>query len=240
MITRDELKHIFKLFRKHEDLLISSYLNNNGVIEEGSDTFHAIDDLINSRLAWCPADNEPVRITRELSGLFERVLRDPRRLTVNADIGSFIINIENNVNHYKEALRNNSTNDINHYLSQIELLVDDLRSSLSDSSGHLWQKINSEFGYVTSLELKISENQSVLEQARRLNDSLELIKVSEFDDMAGNDPQLRRYLHRWLLDNVELCRKETVDAMYKLSGLLFEYREQEKLRNYKSLHHQQS
>lgn len=229
MITRDELKRIFKLLRKHEDLLISAYLDNGGVLDEAEEDLSSIEALVNSRLLWRPASNEPVRLARELSGLFERVLRDPRRLTLDADIGGFVISIENNVNHYKEAARSGAREDVSHYLGQVERLVDDLRSSLLDSSGQLWQKINSEFGYVISLDLKIKENETVLNQAKRLNDSLELIKVNEMDELAGNDTQLRRYLHRWLLDSVEICRKETVDAMHKLNELLFEYRKQQRL-----------
>ncbi|MDX2503908.1 MAG: hypothetical protein QNL62_05470 [Gammaproteobacteria bacterium] len=229
MITRDELKRIFKLLRKHEDLLISSYLDNGGVLNETDEDYLAIQALVNSRLLWRPAGNEPVRMARELSGLFERVLRDPRRLTLDADIGGFVISIENNVNRYKEAARSGARDDVSHYLGQVERLVDDLRSSLLNSSGQLWQKINSEFGYVTSLELKIKENETVLNQAKRLNDSLELIKVNEMEELTGNDNQLRRYLHRWLLDSVEVCRKETVDAIHKLNALLFEYRKQQRL-----------
>lgn len=229
MITRDELKRIFRLLKKHEDLLISAYLENSGVIDDAEEEFSAIEALVNSRLLWRPAGNESVRLARELSGLFERVLRDPRRLTLDADIGGFVISIENSVNRYKEAVRGDSRDDVIHFLGQIERLVDDLRSSLLDSSGQLWQKINSEFGYVTSLDLKIKENETVLNQAKRLNDGLELIKVNEMEELAGNDSQLRRYLHRWLLDSVELCRKETVDAIHKLNELLFEYRKQQRL-----------
>ena len=229
MISRDELKRIFRLLRKHEDMLVSAYLDNGGVIDASEVDMAAIEALVNVRLLWQPASDEPVRLTRELTGLFERVLRDPRRLTLDADIGRFVINIENSVNRYKEASRYGLRDDAAHYLGQIERLVDELRSSLLDSSGQLWQRINSEFGYVSSLDLKIKENETVLNQAKRLNDSLELIKVSEMDDLAANDYQLRRYLHRWLLDAVELCRRETVDAIHKLNDLLFEYRKQQRL-----------
>lgn len=229
MITRDELKRIFTLLRKHEALLITAYLEPDGIIPEVDEHRKAIDALIEARLVWRPAEHEAVRLSRELSGLFERVLRDPRRLTVDTDIGGFINSLEDNVNGYKAAQRKCVQADIQHYAGQIERLVDDLRSCLRDRSRQLWQKINSEFGYVTSLELKIKENEMVLQQAKRLNDSLELIKVQEMDELVGGDPQLHRYLHRWLLDSVELCRQETVDAMHKLNVRLFEYRQQQKL-----------
>lgn len=229
MISHDELKRVFRLLRKHEDLLISAYLDNSGVIDASEFDLDAVEHLVNARLLWQPAKDEQVRLTRELTTLFERVLRDPRRLTLDADIGTFVINIENSVNRYKEASRYGIRDDAAHYLGQVERLVDELRSRLLDSSGQLWQKIHSEFGYVTSLDLKIKENEAVLSQAKRLNDSLEMLKVHEMDELSGNDYQLRRYLHRWLLDAVELCRRETVDAIHKLNDLLFEYRKQQRL-----------
>jgi hypothetical protein len=229
LITHDELKRVFKLLKRHEDLLIDAAVDRSGVVDETAFEVKHIEALIDARLLWRPASDEPVRLARELTGLFDRILRDPRRMTLDADIGGFIISIENNVNHYKEAVRANSRDDVSHYLGQIERLVDDLRSSLLDSSGQLWQKIASDFGYVTDLKLKISENEAVIAQARRLNDSLELIKPREMGEFAGHDPKLKRYLLKWLLDSVEVCRRETVDATHKLNDLLFEFRRQQSI-----------
>lgn len=229
MITHDELKRVFKLLKRHEDMLIDAAVDHSGMVDEAAHEVKDIEALIDARLLWRPASDEPVRLARELTGLFNRILRDPRRMTLDADIGGFVISIENNVNHYKGAVRANSRDDISHYLGQIERLVDDLRSNLLDSSGQLWQKIASDFGYVTDLKLKISENEAVIAQARRLNDSLELIKPREMGELAGHDPKLRRYLLRWLLDSVEVCRRETVDATHKLNDLLFEFRRQQSL-----------
>ena len=208
---------------------MSAHLDNAGVVDDTAIDRDAIKALLNARLIWQPAADEPMRITRELTGLFERVLRDPRRLTLDANIGGVVKNIEDSVNGYRQALRSGIRDGAAHYLGQVERLVDELRSSLLDSSGQLWQKINSEFGYVSSLDLKIKENETVLNQAQRLNDSLEIIKVREMNELSGNDWHLRRYLNRWLLDAVELCRRETVDAIHKLNDLLFEYRKQQRL-----------
>ena len=168
-------------------------------------------------------------MSRELTGLFDRILRAPRRLTLDADIRGVVNNIEDSVNGYKQASRSGLRDDAAHYPGPVEHLVDELRSSLLDSSGQLWRKIDTDFGYVSSLDMKIKENETVLSQAQRLNDSLEAIKVNEMHEFSGNDRQLRRYLNRYLLDAVELCRKETVDTIHKLNELLFEYRKQQRL-----------
>ena len=229
MIAREELNSALRLLIKHKELFMKAHLENAGLIDNNVIDSNTVRALLDARLIWQPGTDEALRISRELTGLFDRILRDPRRLTLDADIGGVVKNIEDSVNGYKHASWSGLRDDAAHYLGQVERLVDELRSSLLDSSGQLWRKINSDFGYVSSLDMKIKENETVLNQAQRLNDSLEAIKVNEMNDLSGNDWQLRRYLNRYLLDAVELCRKETVDAIHKLNDLLFEYRKQQRL-----------
>ena len=229
MIAREELNSALRLLVKHKELFMKVHLENAGLIDDAVIDSNTVKALLDARLIWQPSADEALRISRELTGLFDRILRDPRRLTLDADIGGVVKNIEDSVNGYKHASRSGNRDDAAHYLGQVERLVDELRSSLLDSSGQLWRKINSDFGYVSSLDLKIKENETVLNQAQRLNDRLEAIKVNEMNDLSGNDWQLRRCLNRYLLDAIELCRKETVDAIHKLNELLFEYRKQQRL-----------
>lgn len=229
MIAREELNSALRLLIKHKELFMKAHLENAGLLDDTVIDSNTVKALLDARLIWQPGAEEALRVSRELTGLFDRILRDPRRLTLDADIGGVVKNIEDSVNGYKHASRSGLRDDAAHYLGQVERLVDELRSSLLDSSGQLWRKINSDFGYVSSLDMKIKENETVLNQAQRLNDSLEAIKVNEMNDLSGNDWQLRRYLNRYLLDAVELCRKETVDAIHKLNDLLFEYRKQQHL-----------
>lgn len=229
MIAREELNSALRLLVKHKDLFMKAHLENAGLLDDTVIDSNTVKALLDARLIWQPGADEALRISRELTGLFDRILRDPRRLTLDADIGGVVKNIEDSVNGYKQAFRSGHRDDATHYLGQVERLVDELRSSLLDSSGQLWRKIHSDFGYVSSLDMKIKENETILKQAQRLNDSLEAIKVNEINEISGNDGKLRRCLNRYLLDAVELCRKETVDAIHKLNELLFEFREQQRL-----------
>ena len=229
MIAREELNSALRLLVKHRELFLKAHLENTGLIDDTAIDVNTVKALLDARLIWQPGADETLRMSRELTGLFDRILRDPRRLTLDADIGGVVNNIEDSVNGYKQASRSGLRDDAAHYLGQVERLVHELRSSLLDSSGQLWRKIDTDFGYVSSLDMKIKENETVLNQAQRLNDSLEAIKVNEMNEFSGNDRQLRRYLNRYLLDAVELCRKETVDAIHKLNELLFEYRKQQRL-----------
>ncbi len=229
MIARQELKKVFKLFRKHEDLLSEAYLDQQGEIDETSADPNAVDALLKAKLLQRPTADDPARLSRELMELFERVLVDPRRLSINEDVGTYLIELDSSVEKYKTALRRTNQEDANYALNQVERLVDRLQSNLKDRSGHLWEKINTDFGYASSLEFKIKENELALERARELNNSLQLIKIPEIIKMIGGDSRLRPYLQGWLLTAVDTCLQETQDAIHRLNDLLFEFRQQQGL-----------
>jgi len=229
MSGRDELKQLFKLLRTNEDSLIDAYLSTGGVFDEDAASPNTMDKLLATRVLHQPAVNEPLRLSREISKLFDRVLLNTRRSEADADIGQFYQSIESDVQNYNKAVDRHSTKDREHYLGEIEWRVEEICQSLLDRSNRLWQKIHNEFGYVTTLEAKVAENKNALEQAQGLNNSLELIQVGELAELAGHDPQLRRYFFSWLLETKDKCRKETSDAIHALKELLFEFRKRERM-----------
>ena len=229
MIAREELNNALRLLLKHKDLFVTAHLENGGLIDEGTIDSNTAKALLDAKLIRQPAADESLRITRDLTGLFDVVLQDARRLMLDADVGSVIKNIAASVHGYRLASGSGYPNDAKLYLERVEELVDKLTSNLIDRSRQLWRKIDTDFGYVSSIDMKIKENKTVLEQATRLNDSLEAIEVKDINRLSGNDWQLRLYLNRWLLGTVDICLKETVDAIHKLKELLFEYRKKQRL-----------
>jgi len=105
-----------------------------------------------------------------------------------------------------------------------------LRETLAGTSRQLWQEINSEFGHVTTLELKMQENQRVIDRVKRLNDNLALIDYPTLASprFAGENPDLRRLFLRNLVAAVSDIRAELVDAMHRLEGMLFSFRKQQR------------
>ena len=230
MSAREELKYTFQLLDRYKDLFISAHLETGGEINDPAIDSDTVKTLLEARLVWQPSDDEPERTTPELTKLFGRVLRDHRRLILDMHVANIFKDIKDNVHAYKNALYHKKNYEgAEVFLEKIEDIVYDLSNSLLDRSRNLWDRINSDFGYVSSLETKIQENEIVLKQTKRLNDSLEAISANDIYELSGNNLKLRRCLNRWLLDAVEKCRKETADAIYKLTALLYGYREKQKL-----------
>lgn len=228
MSERDELARCFKLLRKHERAIIDAYLEQGGELSGTALGFADLDVLVDASLAQQPASNEPVRLAPELRSLFDRVLRNPRRQVVDAEIGAYLDQLRRAVNQYRSA--RSSGHDAGEYLERVERLAYDLTTSLRDRASWLWHKINSEFGYVTTLRHKLLEIEGALEQATRLVDVLEATSYAEMEGLAGGDLELRRFLCRWVPEAVDQSLKEARDALETLKRLSFKYREKDALR----------
>lgn len=222
----NEAKQLLRLLHRHSALIIDAYHHNHSEIPENQDNESAISDLIASRLAWRPDDCVNVRLSGSLIHLLDHGLRNAYRRHVDTDIGGRINDIEGLVNNYRAANKKTAYQDAKIYWRSIEEQVYDLREMLKNTTRQLWQQITSEFAYVTDLDSKIRENERVLNQAKRLNDGLELIQYDELSSLAGNDIQLRRLLLKVLASGINQCQQELCDALHRLKELLFELRKQ--------------
>src|SRR5699024_8191220 len=72
--------------------------------------------------------------------------------------------------------------------------VDDFNSRFADAIDSLWQRLNSDFGFVQRLDDKIKENQRAQQQVERLLDGLALIDFDEWIETTGGHGFLRRLL----------------------------------------------
>ena len=236
MNAREQLQAFLKLLSRHWVLLVDAYFNKD-VIDEGTNPA-AVNLLLSARLLRRRSAGESLRLVREMSALFGRVLQDRRRVALDPNIGSIKNRLEDNISSYKESVHRGFADDAEYYLGQIENLVGDLIDGLQASSEQFWHKINSDFGYVSSLEAKVRENDKALFDAHALNNMLGLLTGEFMTEMAGDDPVLQRQLEGDLLAAVVRCGKETVDAIHKLKSLLFQFREKQKLDHYINTYYQ--
>lgn len=222
-----EAKKLLRLLDKHNELIIDAYHHNHSELIDDHESNSAIEELIALRLAWRPDDSDHVRLSGALIHLLDHGLRNSHRRHVDADIGGRLSDIEGLINNYKAATKKIAHQDALVYWRSIEEQVYDLRETLKNTTRQLWRQIASEFGYVDSLELKVMENERVLNQAKRLNDGLELVRFDELAEMAGNDIRLRRLLLKVLATGISHCQQELCDALHRLKELLFNLRKQQ-------------
>jgi len=224
----DEVKKLLRLLHKHEELIMHAYHQNGCELVENAESFSAIEELINARMAWRLEENDSVRMSNALIGLLDHGLRNSHRRHVDADIGGRIADIEGLVNNYKAAVAKLAERDVSSFWRSIEEQAYDLRETLKNTTRQLWRQIDSEFGNVDSLDMKVLENKRVLEQAKRLNDGLELVQFDELSELAGNDIKLRRLLIKMLAKSISDCQLELADALHRLKDMLFEFRKQQR------------
>lgn len=224
MSMRREVKRILRLLSKHDDIISHAYLDSDYELEESIENDKAINELVAAHIAWRPDDDEPVRLSNAIVTLLNHGTKSVHRSHIDTDIGGRMNELESLIENYRTAKKDNLNNDASVLLRSIREQAHDLSEMLKNTTRQIWRKIDSEFGYVTSIEMKSNENQRVLDQVKQLNGSLELINRAELNRLAGSDWQLRRWLTNFLPRAIETCLAELNDALHRLHDMLFEFK----------------
>jgi hypothetical protein len=231
MSASDDLEKLFNALHRHKALITETHLENNGFVNETSENDKAVAELVRLGIFWRMDDEYGrARLSQSFSDVLNTARRDELRRHVNVDIGERLISLEELVSGYRNAKRIGTVEEQELSFRTIEEQLYSLREVLSTSSRQLWKEIESEFAYVTTLELKLQENQRVIDKVKRLNESLSMLdyKTLSGDRFAGSDPRLRRLFTGSFVELISNIREELVDALYRLDGMLFAFRKQQR------------
>ena len=88
-------------------------------------------------------------------------------------------------------------------------------------------RITNRFGFVTSLDDKIAENQHAIDDTSRLIESLGKFTLAHFDEVSGGDRVVYRIL-RALSDSIDESRRLLSAVLTRLSMLLMVFRREER------------
>lgn len=230
MSASADLDKLFTVLHRHKDLLIGAYLNGDGFVDNTTENGKAVDELSKLGVLWFTDDDGRARLSQAFLDIFNVARRDELRRNVNVDIADRLQSTEDLVSSYRVARQAGTEDEQKTIFRTIEEHVYALRETLASTSRQLWQEINSEFGHVTTLELKMQENQRVIDRVKRLNDNLAMIDYQTLAGprFAGENPDLRRLFLRGLVGAVSEIRAELVDALHRLEGMLFSFRKQQR------------
>jgi hypothetical protein len=231
MSASNDLDKFFSALQRHKDLIIESHLDNNGFVDESADDDKAITELIRLGVFWRMDDDAArARLSQSFTDVLNLARRDELRRQVNLDIGERLTNLEQQIASYRKARRFGTVEEQDHALRIVEEQVYGLREALSGASRQLWKEIESEFAYVTTLELKLQENQRVIDKVKRLNANLGLLDYETLsgERFAGTDPRLRRLFTSAFVQQIAHIREELVDALHRLDAMLFAFRIQQR------------
>lgn len=208
---------------RHSDLIMQAYVN--GVVDESAHSKKVLEQLVQLGILWRPDPQSALRLKSAVRTLLESGLQDERNRNIDANVGSALASLKTLAEHYKEALHYNRFNEAHAYMTDLTEHVYQLTESLANSVRVMFSRINNEFGYVSSVEAKIRENELAQGQVSELLNQLECFRFDELSEIAGGNRELRHLLVVALQQSFSKATQELSVAQARLIDLLGRFRE---------------
>lgn len=208
---------------RHSDLIMQAYVN--GTVNEQDYSPKILEQLVQLGVLWRPDPQSELRLKSAVRTLLEGSLQDERNRTINANIGASLASLKTLAEHYKESLYYNKYNEAAAYMSDLTEHVYQLSESLSNSVRVMFSRINNEFGYVSSVDAKIRENELAQGQVTDLLSQLECFRFDELSEIAGSNRELRHLLVVSLQQRFAKAAQELSVVQARLLDLLGRFRE---------------
>ena len=207
----------------HSELVMEAYFS--GSINEADYTPKVINNLLDLKVIWRPENERQLRLRPALRTLLEESLQDENNRQIDANIGSSLVSIKTQAEHYKEALNAGRFKEAESMLSDVTERVYSLTDMLATNVRLLWSRISNEFGYVATVDAKIRENELAQSQVSELLNQLSMFQFDQLSDISGSHRELRHLLVVTLQSSFAHCTQELSLAQAKLIDLLGRFRE---------------
>jgi hypothetical protein len=208
---------------RHADVIMQVYLS--GALDASKQDPKVIETLVQAGVLWRPEAESELRLKQAIRVMLEGNLHDERNRQIDANIGSSLAGLKTLTQHYKEAMRYARYAESETYMTDLSQHVYALTESLANSVRVLFSRINNEFGYVSSIDAKIRENQLAQEQVSELLKQLEMFQFDELSELAGSNRELRHLLVVTLQQSFSKVTQELSIVQARLLSLLGRFRE---------------
>ncbi|MDX3774614.1 hypothetical protein QE250_10860 [Chromatiaceae bacterium AAb-1] len=213
------------LLGKHHKALMQGYLA--GYIDETAFSETALKKLIAARILWRPDEEQALKLRPLVSELIASMVADENRRQINADVAEKLEQIRNRTDAYRDAQYKGDYAVAELQLQRLTEHVHDLSGQFEEAIDSLWHRLNSDFGFVSSLSDKIRENERAQKQLRRLLDGLDLIDFSELIDLAEGNSHLRKLLVSQLQNQLSSHHSSLLEVQKRLVQLMAKFRQQQ-------------
>lgn len=213
------------LLGKHAEALMAGYTRDEVPLSDLSEP--ALRKLLAARILWRPDEHSGVKLAPKVRELIAEMLADEARRHVNADVAETLELLRSLVQSYREA---RSTGEYWHqeqHLLRLRQEMDDLNGRFADAIDSLWQRLNSDFGFVSRLNDKIRENDRAQKQIVRLLDGLALIDFDELIVLVGSDGTLRKLMISQLQQRLSQHFTSLREVQRRLVDLMARFRQQQ-------------
>lgn len=214
-----------KLLGRHSELLMQSYYGAQ--LNEGQHSVRLINQLIDANILWRPSEESGLKLTDPVREMIVHLIADEQRRKVNADVGDFLINIRSLVEKINAAEQQGHYQNSTFLQSKLSQEVDDLNSRIATGIDSLWNRLNTDFAFVNSVQEKIHENEKAHAEVLRWLDGLELINFNELISFAGSNGSLRHLLVRQLQNQVSIHFSSLREVQQRLTELMARLRQQQ-------------
>ncbi|WP_333607551.1 hypothetical protein [Arsukibacterium sp.] len=213
------------LIGKHHKQLMQGYID--GFIDENAFSEGALKKLISARILWRPDEQQPLALRPLLSELIASMVADENRRQINADVAEKLEQIRNRVQAYRDAQYKGDYSVAELQLQRLTEHVHDLSGQFEEAIDSLWHRLNSDFGFVSSLDDKIRENERAQKQLRRLLDGLDLLDFNELIELSEGNNHLRKLLVSQLQSQLSSHHSSLLEVQKRLVELLAKFRQQQ-------------
>ncbi len=212
-----------RLMARHSDAIMDTYLA--GSIGDQQLAPKVQDKLVSAGILYRPEPGADLHLRHAVRGLLEEALKDERNRQIDANAGSAVATFKTLAQHYSEARHQGDLAAADLYYRDLSEHVYAFSEGLQHSIRVMWSRINNEFGYVSSINAKIRENELAQSQVSELLGGLELISFDELADVAGDVRELRRLLVANLQSHISHCIQELSVVQGRLLQLLGRFRQ---------------
>jgi len=217
-------KERLELIGKHADALMQGYLE--GDVNELAFSQQALQKLLDSRVLFYPQE-QSLRLRPIVNELIASLTQDERKRQINTDVGEHLDQIDTRVQSLQAARQKGDYAASEHHMQLLTERINDMTGQFGDAIESLWHRLNTEFGFVSSLDDKILEIELAQRQLRRILDGFGIINFDDLIQLAGSDGALRKLLVSQLQARISEHSGSLLEVQKRLVLLMARFRQQQ-------------
>lgn len=214
-----------KLLGRYSDVLMQNYYGAE--LDEVQIGARVVNQLQQANILWRPDEASGLKLTGPVREMIVHLIADEQRRKVNADVGDFLLNIRLLVGKINAAEQKSNYQSSAHLQAKLSQEADDLNSRIATGIDSLWNRLNTDFAFVSTVQDKIHENEKAHTEVVRWLKGLELIDFNELIAFAGSNSGLRHVLVRQLQNQVSVHFSSLREVQKRLSELMARFRQQQ-------------
>jgi len=227
----EQIAGLIRKLGSADQLLAQTYIN--GTVFAYDENRSAIDGLKKSGILRTADTGDEYRLTYDIKRLIDRLLLRNQRYQQNINMAKMILSVEDDIEDYRRALEQNNPDEEQYHLEQIDDTLYEAIEALENSLSVMFAAITSQFGFVSSLNGKIRQNQRALAYAQQQVQELSHVRIKDCYDWlswSAIPPELSRKIIRFI-DQYKSIVERLTGIIGRMKELLFKLRLQEQTAN---------